>query len=62
MYKRERNMRNKGEIASQEVIEIEAEVIRALRLRFDRDWQMRDELINLMTEAIDVGRKKARPN
>lgn len=55
-------MRNKGEIASQEVIEIEAEVIRALRLRFDRDWQMRDELINLMTEAIDVGRKKARPN
>lgn len=55
-------MKDTGEVCSQEVIEIEAEVIQALRLRFDDDWQLRNELINLMAEAIERGRKKARPN
>lgn len=51
-----------GDFVSLEVQEIEAEVIRVLRMVFDRDWQLRDELIDLMTEAIDVGRRTARHN
>jgi hypothetical protein len=51
----------KHDTCSREVLEIEKQVVKALRTRFADDTALRDELINLLTEAVDTGRKMARP-